>query len=188
MNGCLSAAERPGDWERCSAPVNIPPSPYLSTCQQLPLQLCSQKSLIHRQITFSAALPSSLCLLCCFFLLSHSLQTAVTKDLWRTFLSSPSTRIPNSNLTSSTLGCSFIYLKSIEQHKGRCLVTAPVSTGVPPEGKPVSMTWEPPEEYRARTERGLNLLLIGHHCRSDVFTPHQPPLPLSLTASQDFGG
>lgn len=42
--------------------------------------------------------------------------------------------------TTSTLICSFIYLESLEQHKSRCLVTAAASMGVPPEGKPVSMT------------------------------------------------
>lgn len=60
--------------------------------------------------------------------------------------------------------------------------------GVPPEGKPVSMTREPPEEYREQTESVLNRLLIGR-CRTiDVFAAHQSPLPPSFTVSEEFTG
>lgn len=136
------ATERPGDWEhgeRCSPPQNVAPCPSPSSFSM------AVTAAVVGKVFDSQANNFPLCTsLCRFFLLSLCLrweEIAETKDLWRTCFSS------SIHPPSTPLLCSFIYLESIEQNKSRCLVTALVSVGVPPEGKPVSMTREPPEEY-----------------------------------------
>lgn len=124
-----------------------------------------KNSSIHRQITFPAALPSSLCR---FFLLSPCLRRekrAETKYRWRTCFSSsmhPQPPLPPSLPATSTLICSFIHLESVEHNKSRCLVTAPASMGVPPEGKPVSMAREPPEEHKQQQQHHWGVKLLSH--------------------------
>lgn len=131
------AAERPGDWEhrkRCSPPQNVDPCPFPSSFSM------ALTAAVVGKVFDSQANNFPLCTsLCRFFLLSLCLrweQIAETKDLWRTCFSS------SIHPPSTPLLCSFIYLESIEQNKSRCLVTALVSVGVLPEGKPVSMTRE----------------------------------------------
>lgn len=71
----------------------------------LSLQLWSEKSAIHRQITFPAALPFSLCRLLLLSVCMH--QIAGAKHLWRTCLSSSlyptvTPQPPPSNVLSCT--------------------------------------------------------------------------------------
>ena len=149
--------------KRCS-PLNVPPSPSPSSLPRSDSRCSSgqKNSSIHRQITFPAALPSSLCR---FFLLSPCLRwekIAETKYPWRTCFSSSIQAPSSSSLPPPPSSVLLSTWRASNKTKSRCLVTAPVSVGVLPEGKPVSMTQEPPEEHEQQQQHRWWAKLLSH--------------------------